>query len=280
MITDSQTNRLFLADTVPHFYPAFYMQLKTLLDNNKIDFKLIPDTKDIWAVDYMPIQIDENSFIQFTYNPDYLQKALYNSTIPDVDLICKNMKLQKEKSNLIIDGGNVIRSSNTLVMCEKIFHENKSISKKQLTSELQTIFNFDKIIFIPWDKNDFTGHADGMVRFLDNDTVLINQSTGENPNCEKELRAILKKEGLKYIELPYLPPPDPTFMSAKGLYLNYHQMSQVVIVPVFKTEHDDKAVQLFEKLFKGQTVLTIDCNDIAKEGGVLNCISWNIKATG
>ncbi len=280
MIPDSQTNRLFLADTLPLFYPEFYMQLKTLLDNNKIDFKLIPDTKDIWAVDYMPIQIDENNFIQFKYNPDYLKKAPDNSTISDVDMICNKMKLQREKSDLTIDGGNVIRSSNTLVMCDKVFYENKSISKKQLTSELQTIFNFDKIIFIPWDKNDFTGHADGMVRFLDNDTVLINQPTGENPDCEKELRAILKKEGLNCIELPYLPPPDPTFMSAKGLYLNYLQMSHVVIVPVFNTDTDDMAVQLFEELFKRQTVLAIDCNDIAKEGGVLNCISWNIKADG
>ncbi len=49
-------------------------------------------------------------------------------------------------------------------------------------------------------------------------------------------------------------------------------MSHALIVPVFNT--DEKAVQLFEEHFKGQTVLAIDCNDIAKEGGVLNCNSW------
>jgi len=41
----------------------------------------------------------------------------------------------------------------------------------------KVVFETDKIIFIPWFKNDkeeFCGHSDGMVRFIDEHTVLIN----------------------------------------------------------------------------------------------------------
>ena len=60
MITDSQTNLLYLADTLPKNYPIFYERFEKLLIENKINFKLLPNTKDVWAVDYMPIQIELN----------------------------------------------------------------------------------------------------------------------------------------------------------------------------------------------------------------------------
>jgi agmatine deiminase len=42
-------------------------------------------------------------------------------------------------------------------------------------------------------------------------------------------------------------------------------------------KEDDIAMRKFEQLFAGQTIRTIDSNDIADEGGILNCITWNIK---
>ncbi len=53
-------------------------------------------------------------------------------------------------------------------------------------------------------------------------------------------------------------------------------MKDVIIVPTFGIEEDEKAIKTFEKIFKGQTIKTVDSNEVAKEGGILNCISWNI----
>jgi agmatine deiminase len=77
MITDSQTNTLYLADTLPIRYPIFCSAFEKVLNENKINFRFIPGTKDIWAVDYMPIQTDINQFVQFVYNPKYLQDIKY-----------------------------------------------------------------------------------------------------------------------------------------------------------------------------------------------------------
>src|SRR5687767_12344656 len=105
MIPDSQTNSLYLADTLPKKYSNFYSQFEKVLDQCSISFKLIPQTKDVWAVDYMPVQIDKNRFVRFVYNPKYLQSKKYLKTISDVDTICEEIGIRTIKSNIILDWG-------------------------------------------------------------------------------------------------------------------------------------------------------------------------------
>jgi len=50
-----------------------------------------------------------------------------------------------------------------------------------------------------------------------------------------------------------------------------------LIVPVYGLPEDEQVVYVFEQLFKGQKIEILDCNEIAKEGGVLNCISWTVR---
>lgn len=278
MLTDRQTNKLFLADRLPKQQPKFFQRFEKVLNDCNINFQFLPDTKDIWAVDFMPVQISKDKFVQFTYNPDYLQPKKYQKTIPDVDSICKAINLTTTKSNLIVDGGNVSRTTDKVIMCDKVFHENKHISERDLIKQLKDLFQVDKLFFVPWDINDFTGHADGMVRFIDSNTVLINDYSKENAEFQRCFRMSLHNAGLDWIELPYNPPNDPTLTSARGLYLNYLQMNQAVIVPTFKTKVDEQAVKVLEKVFKGQTIATVDSNELADEGGILNCITWNITA--
>jgi len=274
MIQDGQTNKLFLADCLPVKHPKFFKKFETVLKKCDIPFKPLPGTKDIWAVDYMPVQISTGYFVQFIYNPDYLNE--YRDKISNVDTICKAINVKTEKSKLIVDGGNVVRSTDKVIMCDKVFHENRYIPEKDLIKQLKELFQVDKLFFVPWDTDDFTGHADGMVRFIDSDTVLINDYSKEKPEFQKSFRMSLHNAGLNWKELPYNPPYDPTYTSAKGLYLNYLQMKQAVIMPTFKTKIDDKAYKVLEEVFRGQPIETVESNEIAREGGVLNCITWNI----
>ncbi len=276
MIRDSDTNFLYLADCLPEFQPAFTERLTNVLKDLKIPYDFLPNTKDIWAKDFMPIQMSKDDFVQFTYDPDYLKPLKYQHLRSDTDDVCRNIDLVPKKSSVVLDGGNIIRASSKVIMCEKIFSENRHLSKSQLTDELLDLLETDQIIFIPWDKNDFTGHADGMVRFVDDENVIINEPTSENPEIEKRLRSILKDASLNIIKIPYRPAEDPTYLSAKGLHLNYLHMKQAIFAPVFNQASDDKAIRLLESVFVGHNIVAIDCNEISAEGGVLNCISWNI----
>jgi agmatine/peptidylarginine deiminase len=54
--------------------------------------------------------------------------------------------------------------------------------------------------------------------------------------------------------------------------------NNTVIVPVFGLKGDEKVAGTVEEVLRGNRILTINANEIAKDGGVLNCISWNILA--
>jgi agmatine deiminase len=280
MITDSQTNYLFLADTLPKEYPEFYSRFQKLLLTENINYSLLPGTKAVWAVDYMPVQIDENKFVQFVYKPDYLKEPEDIATISDTNAICQAIGIECIRSGLVIDGGNVLRGNDVVIMCDKVFKENISISKNALEKQLTDIFQVDKLVIIPTDPSDEIGHADGVVRFFDDNTVLINTYPGKSAK-ERSFQVNLKKSltnaRLNYIEIPCNPYGNAYVFEANGIYMNYLQMEGVIILPVFNIKEDEHAVKKFEEIFAGQTIKTIESNAVAKDGGILNCITWNIK---
>lgn len=277
MIMDSQTNELYLADCLTTKYPKFYREFEKVLGRCNIKPNFLSPTKDIWARDYMPIQVSNDRFVQFTYNPDYLQPKKYQKTISDVESICKVINLEPIKSKLIVDGGNIIKYSDKVIMCDKVFSENRNITEKNLIKELKELLQVDKLYFVPWDKSDIIGHADGMVRFIDDNTVLINDYSKEKPKYQKSFRIALHKAGLNWIELPYNPYINSHNLSAEGIYINYLQMKQGVIVPTYNRKEDEDAVKIIEQILIGQNIETVESAEIAKEGGVLNCISWNLS---
>jgi agmatine deiminase len=57
MITDAQTNVVYFADSLPKKHPRFYEELVDLLNREDVDHRLLPGTADIWARDYMPVQV-------------------------------------------------------------------------------------------------------------------------------------------------------------------------------------------------------------------------------
>lgn len=74
------------------------------------------------------------------------------------------------KTPIAIDGGNVIRCGNKIVMTDKIFKENGSTSPKKLPKMLEEAFQAE-LILIPWDTGEKFGHAYGMVRYVGHDHI-------------------------------------------------------------------------------------------------------------
>jgi agmatine deiminase len=277
MIADFQTNFLYLADTLPIRYPNFYKRFESLLNENHIEFELLQNTNDVWAVDYMPIQIEQSKFVRFTYNPPYLQTKQYLKTISNTDEICKTINIETIKSEIIIDGGNVTKYTDIVIMTDRIFIDNPKIERKKLIKQLEKLFQIDKLIFVPEQPHDFTGHSDGMVRFIDNQNVIINDYAKEKTEFSRAFEIALHNAGLNYEKIPYNVYENPSNDYANGDYINYLQMENIVIVPIFNLKEDDNAVKQLEHIFSSKKVVTIDGNEIANDGGIINCITWNIK---
>lgn len=278
MITDKLTNFLYLADSLPAKYPDFFRRFEKVLTDCNVEFSLLPGTKDVWAVDYMPIQIDLDRFVRFVYNPNYLQSKKYIKTISDVDQICEQIGIETTKTDIIIDGGNVTRWTDKVIMTDRIFSDNPRYERKDLISKLHELLEVNNLYLVPEQPSDFTGHSDGMVRFIDEHTVIINNYKQEKEEFYRAFKIAIHNTGLDYIEIPYNVYDNKSNNHANGDYINYLQMENAVIVPTFNIKEDELAIRQLEAIFEGHNFKTIESNEIAYDGGILNCITWNIQA--
>ena len=166
MIPDYNCNCVYFSAWLKTDYPEIYSGLVDILKSHDIVYDIIPETKDVWCRDYMPLQTSDESFFCYKFYPDYLSKhKSYNKYITDNTDVCKLMKLKTVFSDIVIDGGNVVKVGDKIIMTEKVFAENPDIKKGILKNKLKKLTGCE-IVFIPWDKKEHFGHADGIVKRL------------------------------------------------------------------------------------------------------------------
>lgn len=272
IISDADSNKVYISswlkDECPHFYPKF---LK-LLEANGIPFEIMQCTNDIWARDYMPIQIYEDRFIQYHYNPDYLQKKKEDrESITDVDAVCREIGIECVKTDLIIDGGNVVKIGKYIIMTEKVYAENKHLTPAEIRNQLQRLFH-GKVIMLPWDKDEKYGHADGIVKPIDGHTVLLTNYADYNPQIAERFSKILSQ----YFDVKTL---NYTVKSNdyNWAYINFLRVGDVIILPGLNIPEDQQALQQIKRYYPSCKVVQIDSLEVVKKDGALNCITWNIK---
>lgn len=276
MVTDAGTNMVWVADSLTKMHPAFSKRLIELLDSSNVKNNLLPCTKDIWAVDYMPVQTTSDSFVAFRYAPDYLNSVVGKRTITNVHDVCNKLKIPFKESDIKLDGGNVVKGENVVFICDKVFRENNEYLDKVLIEELYELFQVDKVVFLPTHPQDFTGHADGIVRVIDDKNVLINRYVNCDSEYSLKLKLTLHNAGVNWQEFAYNPYSNRTYYDANGVYLNYLQTDRLIVLPTYHIPDDEIAYNTMSSVFPNTPIATISCNEIALKGGVLNCITWNI----
>ena len=274
MIQDYQTNKVYLAKGLSYYMPLSMLIVENLKCHG-IDFAWLPRTENdnyIWARDYMPIQLERDLFLQYQYNPDYLKR--YRGWIPPYKAICKDLGLNCITTDIVMDGGNVIQCGNKVIMTDKIFKENPQYSREALVDELENLF-FAELVIIPWDRYEMYGHADGMVRWIDGDRVLINNYGDFDPSFRKKLVDALSPH-FQVEELAYRCTRPSKFSWA---FLNYLQVKDCIFVPWMPISEAHEAMSRMNELFPDKKVRHIGpFEDIVHMGGALHCVSWNILA--
>lgn len=296
MITDLDTNKAYFSIRLKESekYADLAKKLEGILGNRMAWIKdshcdFIPENKkpvfhtlDIWCRDYMPIQVSECRYIHFHYFPTYLlNTAKYRSTITNSIKAEQELGLDCESLNLILDGGNLIKTDNSVIITKKVFDDNK-LSEGIVVSRLKKAFGVP-VVFIDWDKEnykaDYLGHADGVVRYVGNNTVIMPYSG--NDDYLQLVHQQMEGDGqFRVVELPEVS-SEKDDMEVNWGYVNYLRIGNFILRPTFGIESDEIEMSKFfspdNDLFAGCEIKTIDCRDLALDGGVLNCISWTIK---
>lgn len=252
----------------PKYKPAAD-RMFAALDLFNIKYKLLNNTNDIWLRDYMPVKTKSGKYVSFRYEPSYLAGDPQLRTNFKTD-IAPHFVLPVTYSNINLDGGNVVfsPSKTKAVITDRVFSENPEYDKNTLLLELEKLLEAS-VLIIPSLKSDMTGHADGMVRFVSENTVVANAPLSPF-GFETKVKKALQHHGIEVLDFPYF---DSNGNSAIGCYLNFIETGQAIFLPVFSVDTDNKAVQTAKHIFH-KAIIPVNINEIAADGGLLNCISW------
>ena len=271
----STEQTVYLSALLKTKYPDTCERLIQILEKHHIKYGFLEGTKDIWCRDYMPVQTKSGKLIQFKYEPSYLRKDNeWDESRSDVKEICRLNNIDAEPSDINLDGGNVLICDDRAIISDRVFSENKDWNREKLVEELGRLLECE-IIIIPAENDDMTGHADGMVRFVNRNTILGNQLADEYKYWREGMQKVLEQYGLTYIDVPFFMPKDPKHpLSAVGVYVNYLEVNNLIVLPVFGRDEDEQVISIIKGIFPDRIIETIDYNEVAKEGGLLNCTTW------
>jgi agmatine/peptidylarginine deiminase len=286
-LPESQTSMkaestVYLSDKLPERYPQICKSLTNILKKHNVNYTFIKGTRDIWCRDYMPIQTKSGKLIQFRYEPSYLEgKQEYIDSRSDVHEICEKNHLKVEYSDINLDGGNVLICDRRAILSDRIYSENPDIPRDELRRELAKLLECEIIVIPSLNKTvDFTGHADGMMRFVNRNKVLVIKYDDKyKKDWWKNTQRILETNNISYVEVPFFEDePDPENPdSAIGVYVNYLEVNDLIVLPVFDRDEDNQMISILQEQFPNKTIEKINYNEIAKKGGLLNCTTWVMR---
>ncbi len=274
MIRANVRESVFVSDLLRRRHAAIVASLRQALGQ---DLGVIPNTKDIWCRDYMPVEIGPGRYVQFQYRPAYLKGCPQLRTENAGALLrLRNCK----SSRLVIDGGNIVGYGGTAILTNRVYQDNPRVGRAALRRRLCEELEIKKLIVVPTEPGDILGHADGVLRFVDERTMVVNDYRMVAPAYGQAIEAVLRRHGFATVRCPYKPSnavgPDG-IPSAVGVYINFLQTKRVVFCSIFGQKADDRALRLLEEVFPKLRVVPINCRELADCGGVLNCVTWNIR---
>ncbi len=281
MIKGKETNSVYFSELLrsDKRFAKTCNALTGLLEMYSIKYDFLKATKDIWCRDYMPIQTDSKKFVQFRYEPSYLKEELELQSDPQE--VCKSNDINPVFSNINFDGGNIVNWSDRAIISDRVFSENPAYSsRKKLITDIEKLLEVE-IIVIPQIKSDMTGHADGVVRFVDRNTLIGNDREQEYKYWKNGINKVLKTYGIDYIDIPFLEHKEKNYpYHAIGCYMNYLEVDNLIVIPIFEIEKnkDQEVYDRFRMIFPDRKIETINYNEIGLYGGLLNCTTWTIKA--
>jgi len=254
-------------------------RIKNLRDN--LQYIINSEIQTIWLRDIV-------GFCKGTtiYKPIFKPKY-YWGTYDAADQINQNSKIIHSLLNFDMeilplkwDGGNLITNGEIGFITDRILKDNaKGYSKVQIEAIIKSKLNFEPVFVPSYPKDEF-GHIDGCLNFISKDKLLIGEYESKNEGPEKDylkcLLEIIKRHNVTVIpikELPYRTKYEGKYIPM-GNYVNLLKLNEFILLPVFDILDLDK--KNIDVLSQFGNVIPVNCQDLAKQGGLLHCISWMV----
>jgi agmatine deiminase len=271
MMREGLTGKIVITTLLASDYPEIIVPIAA----NSDELILLDGANDYWCRDYLPIQVNPDKFIQFTFDPAYYKFPGYSHLKTNVDCLKICVGSNPIKCHIVLDGGNIVYYGRKAIVTDSIFKHNPDIQKTTLINQLLDLLELDDLVIIPTLPYDITGHSDGMVRFVNEETLLVNDF---NKACSHTYWQKLLKS-LKQFEICLLPNDshlNKITDDATGDYINMLETNSHLFVPVYGNGTDDKARKVIETVYPSNKIVPVNVSKLTIKGGGLHCASWNL----
>jgi agmatine/peptidylarginine deiminase len=276
-------------------------EIKALYPKKNIVVILINGFKELWLRDIMGFNSGINKIYRPIYNPTYCN---YVYTSYYLDLIKHQVSEIFEKSPgaevieipIVLDGGNFVSNGKVGFITDKVIKDNKNISADIINKMLHKYLGVD-IIIIPSNKNDKLSHADGYLNFLGENRICISEYPeidflSDDIEYLNKIRMVIGRS-LEITTIYDRPLAEKVsgsgrnefdkskecLNSARGIFINFLILNNTIILPEY-TIPNYKRKMIYNEVNKhilqnlGYNVISVNCDELAKLGGSLHCISF------
>ncbi len=291
-LAESEFVRINVADETMKNMAIRHLQ-KASVNMEKVQFFFNP-TNDAWCRDHGPA---------FLINPDAeIKKVIvdwnYNAwgnKYPPYDLddviptlIGQHFNIPVYNPGIVMEGGSVeFNGKGTLLTSTAcLLNENRNphLNRQQIETYLCSYYGVEQILWVDEGiiGDDTDGHIDDTVRFVNEDTVLTvieeNKSDENYALLQTNLKQLQQMRLLngKQLNVIELPMPDEIIYEDQrlpGSYANFYISNRHVIVPTYRCDKDEKAIDIIAACFPEREVVGIDSTDIIWGLGSFHCLS-------
>ncbi|HVS98258.1 MAG TPA: agmatine deiminase family protein [Puia sp.] len=262
-------------------------------DMDRVQFFFHP-TNDAWCRDHGPAFLVNPRAPQKKAIVDWGYNAWGNKYPPyDLDdvvptLVGKALGVPVYHPGIVMEGGSVeFNGEGTLVTSSCcLLHPNRNphLDREGIEGFLRDYYGVDQVLWVKEGiiGDDTDGHIDDTVRFVNADTVITaieedardeNYALLKNNLADLSAMRLLSGRQLNIVELPM---PEPVVYEDQRLpasYANFYIANASVIVPTFRCDRDDRALQIIQECFPTRRVVGIDSTDIIWGLGSWHCLS-------
>ena len=272
---------------------ATAMLLAAGVDMDKVKFFLHP-TNDAWCRDHGPAFLlnrndsSKKAIVDWDYNA-------WGNKYPPFDLddviptkIGEALGLPVFNPGIIMEGGSVdFNGAGTVITstaCLLNPNRNPHLNQQQIEQYLMDFYGQDQVLWVDEGivGDDTDGHIDDTVRFINEDTVItVIEENKQDENYAllqhnldqiKQMRLLNGKQ-LNIVEIPM---PDPVIWEDQMLpasYANFYIGNNQVVVPTYRSDKDNKVIDIIGQCFPGREIVGIDSTDIIWGLGSFHCLS-------
>lgn len=228
------------------------------------------DCPDVWIRDWGSV-----AGCYFKYDPSYARGTFAREQVARARRnLNRHLGFIPRDVPVVLEGGNLIHNGKIAIVTEKIFADNHHLTRSEVERLILAV-GFQRVVFIPVEPEDTIGHADGIVKFLAPDLLLVNDYRGSDfTTYHRKLFACLReaKIGVEIVPFPWFCTDGRVdgIWSAVGCYINFVLTKRGIIFPTFSNPVDEKVALLLDEL-SPLPKRSVESTALARQGGVLNC---------